>query len=73
MATGLQRLGVRPEVTEAVLNHISGTRSGIVGVCQRHGWEGEKVEAMKACTATVMRAVEGKVDRGNVAVLREGR
>jgi len=37
MATGLQRLGVRLEVTEAVLNHVSGSRSGIVGVYQRHG------------------------------------
>jgi hypothetical protein len=29
VATGLQRLGVRLEVTEAVLNHISGSRGGI--------------------------------------------
>ena len=42
MATGLQRLGVRLEVTEALLNHVSGSRSGIVGVYQRHGWETEK-------------------------------
>jgi integrase len=31
VATGLQRLGVRLEVTEAVLNHISGSRGGIAG------------------------------------------
>jgi integrase len=31
VATGLQRLGVRLEVTEAVLNHISGSRAGIAG------------------------------------------
>ena len=30
LATGLQRLGTRLEVTEAVLNHISGSRAGIV-------------------------------------------
>jgi hypothetical protein len=35
-ATGLQRLGVRLEVTEAVLNHISGSRAGVAGVYQRH-------------------------------------
>lgn len=35
LATGLQRLGVRFEVTEAVLNHVSGTKSGIAGVYQR--------------------------------------
>ena len=33
VATGLQRLGVRFEVTEAVLNHVSGSRSGVAGVC----------------------------------------
>jgi hypothetical protein len=32
VATGLQRLGVRLEVTEGVLNHISGSRGGIAGV-----------------------------------------
>ena len=31
MATNLQKLGVRLEVTEAVLNHVSGSRAGIVG------------------------------------------
>ena len=36
VATGLQRLGVRLEVIEAVLGHMSGSRAGIVGVYQRH-------------------------------------
>jgi len=30
VATGLQRLGTRLEVTESILNHISGSRAGIV-------------------------------------------
>src|SRR5262249_51877675 len=34
VASGLQRLGVRLEVTEAVLNHKSGSTAGIVGVYQ---------------------------------------
>jgi integrase len=34
-ATNLQRLGVRLEVTESLLNHVSGTGAGIVGVYQR--------------------------------------
>jgi integrase len=45
-ATGLQRLGVRLEVTEALLNHVSGTRRGIVGVYQRHGYQDEMRAAM---------------------------
>ena len=46
LATGLQRLGVRFEVTEAVLNHVSGSRSGVAGVYQRHGWGPEKRAAL---------------------------
>ena len=46
-ATGLQRLGVRLEVTEAVLNHVSGSRGGIVGVYQRHHFTDEKRQALE--------------------------
>ena len=48
LATGLQRLGVRFEVTEAVLNHLGGSRSGVAGVYQRHGWGDEKRAALDA-------------------------
>jgi integrase len=69
LATGLQRLGVRLEVTEAVLNHVSGSRSGIVGVYQRHGWEREKVEALKAWTENVVRAADGRDNTSKVVAL----
>jgi integrase len=69
MATGLQRLGVRLEVTEAVLNHVSGSRSGIVGVYQRHGWKAEKSAALLSWTAHVLSVAEGKPDAGNVVAL----
>jgi integrase len=55
MATGLQRLGVRLEVTEAVLNHVSGSRSGIVGVYQRHDYFHEKKTALAAWEKEVKR------------------
>jgi integrase len=55
MATGLQRLGVRLEVTEAVLNHISGSRSGIVGVYQRHHYFDEKRAALTSWNKEVAR------------------
>ncbi len=45
-ATGMQRLGVPMPVTEAVLNHISGSRGGIAGVYQRHNYFEEKKEAL---------------------------
>ena len=57
VATGLQRLGVRLEVTEAVLNHLSGTRAGIVGVYQRHSFTDEKRAALETWVAEVERLV----------------
>jgi integrase len=45
-ATNMQRLGVRLEVTEALLNHVSGSRRGIVGVYQRYQWLPEMREAV---------------------------
>lgn len=57
-ATGLQRLGVRLEVTEAVLNHVSGSRGGIVGVYQRHHFTEEKRVALGSWAAELARIVE---------------
>ena len=48
LATGLQKLGIRLEVTEAILNHKSGSVSGIVAIYQRHDWKVEKREALDA-------------------------
>lgn len=47
VATNLQRLGVRLEVTEVILGHISGSRSGVVGVYQTHNF---REEARRAAT-----------------------
>lgn len=47
-ATGLARLAVPVRVTEAVLNHISGTGGGIVSVYQRHDFADEKRAALDA-------------------------
>jgi integrase len=66
VATGFQRLGVRLEVTEAVLNHISGSRGGIAGVYQRHDWAAEKRAALDAWATHVRSIVEGSADGTNV-------
>ena len=47
-ATNLQALGIPIEVTEAVLNHISGTRAGIAGIYNRYKYEPEKRAALEA-------------------------
>lgn len=53
-ATGLQKVGVRLEVTEAILNHKSGSISGIVAIYQRHDWKEEKREALDAWAAYLL-------------------
>lgn len=47
-ATGMAALGVPVRVTEAVLNHASGTGGGIVEVYQRHDYATEKRDALNA-------------------------
>ncbi len=69
MATGLQRLGVRLEVTESVLNHVSGTRGGIAGVYQRHDWAEEKRAALDAWGEHVAAIVERRKPTGNVVAI----
>jgi integrase len=68
LATGMQRLGVRLEVTEAVLNHMSGSRAGIVGVYQRHEYGPEKRQALDAWA----REVERTIGRGEAKVIALG-
>lgn len=70
VATGLQRLGVRLEVTEAILNHVSGTRGGIVGIYQRHDWAVEKRTALDGWAAHLLGVVAGADAGGKVVPLR---
>jgi integrase len=69
VATGLQSLGVRLEVTEAVLNHISGSRGGIAGVYQRHDWASEKRAALESWAAHVLAAIRQKPSIDKVVTL----
>ena len=73
VATGLQRLGIRLEVTEAVLNHVSGTRAGVVGIYQRHDWSAEKRAALGACACHILALTAGEVDGDNVVPLPPSR
>jgi integrase len=68
-ATGLQRLGIRLEVTEAVLNHVSGSRAGVVGIYQRHDWSAEKRAALDAWARHVLTLAAGSPVSDNVTVL----
>lgn len=46
-ATELAKLGVKQEVTEAILNHKSGKVSGVAAIYNRHEYQDEKREALK--------------------------
>ena len=45
-ASGMARLAVPPHVVEKILNHSSGTISGVAAVYNRYGYETEKREAL---------------------------
>ncbi len=72
-ATGLQALGIRLEVTEAILNHVSGSRAGIVGIYQRHEWTEEKRAALDAWGRRVLEIERGLERSGNVLELEARR
>ena len=59
-ATGLQRLGFSLQVIEAVIGHVGGSRSGVVGVYQRHAFGPEKRQALVAWAREVERIAGGK-------------
>jgi hypothetical protein len=57
-------------VTESVLNHVSGSRAGIVGVYQRHDWAEEKRAALNAWGEHIAAIVEGRTAAEKVTRLR---
>ena len=67
MASGMAKVGVRLEVIEKCLNHISGSFGGIVGIYQRHNFAAEKRAAFDSWD----RHVESVVTKrpGNVVPL----
>lgn len=71
VATYLQQLGVRLEVTESLLNHISGARAGIVGVYQKYGFEPEKRAAMDAWSRRLAAIMNGETEAKVVAFVRK--
>ena len=69
-ATGMAGMNFPPHVVERVLNHISGTQSGLVGVYQRHEYRAERKAALVAWGAHVEAVVTGIAPAPNVHQLR---
>lgn len=68
-ASGMARIGIAPHVVEKVLNHASGTISGVAAVYNRHGYTEEKRTALDAWA----RAIASTIRPGeqNVIEMRE--
>lgn len=58
-ATRMQGLGLPLPVVEAVLNHVAGSRGGIIGVYQRHAYFEEKRQALRLWAKELDRLVGG--------------
>ena len=56
-ASGLQRLGVRLEVIEQLLGHVSGSRAGLIGVYQRYDFLPEQRKAVANWESELQRLV----------------
>jgi hypothetical protein len=64
----MAELGTQPHVVEAVLNHISGAKSGVAGVYNRSTYEREKAVALDLWADHVLALVEGR--ESNITPLR---
>jgi integrase len=67
-ATRMADLAILPHVIEAVLNHVSGHKSGVAGIYNRALYEPEKRQALALWTDRVMALVDGR--SSNVTVLK---
>ena len=73
LATGMQRLGIPPHVTEAVLNHKSGTIKGVAAVYARHDYAEEKRAALAAWARYVVALVANSDVNNVVPINRRSR
>jgi integrase len=70
-ASGMAALGVNLPVIEKILNHVSGSFGGIVGVYQRHSFSDEKREALERWSAHIERIITGENEKKVVLLRRE--
>jgi integrase len=69
-ASGMARSGVGLPVIEKVLNHVSGSFAGVVGIYQRHDFAGEKRRGLELWGAHVAAIVSDKPAKAKVVKLR---
>ena len=59
-ATRMAELGVLPHIIEAVLNHVSGHKSGVAGIYNRATYENEKRQALSVWAEALDAIVSGR-------------
>jgi integrase len=60
--SGMARLGIAPHVADKILNHQSGTITGVAAVYQRHEFLRERRDALELWGAHVANIVKGALD-----------
>ena len=58
--TGMAEIGIAPHIVEAVVNHVSGSKSGVAGVYNRATYLPEKTAALQRWADHVERIVSGE-------------
>ncbi len=61
-----------PHIIEAVVNHVSGHKSGVAGVYNRAAYRTEKAAALQRWADWLEATVEGREPASNVALFRRG-
>ena len=54
----MAEIGIQPHVIEAILNHVSGHKSGVAGIYNRASYEAEKATALNLWAAHILALVE---------------
>ena len=62
-ATRLAELGVQPHVIEAVLNHVSGHKTGVAGTYNRALYAAEKRQALELWSEHIRSPIEGTEEK----------
>jgi integrase len=70
VTTGMATLGIAPHIADKVMNHLTGTISGVAAVYQRHEFLEERKTALEAWGSYVQSLMDGE-DRGNVVKIRD--
>ena len=71
VTTGMATLGIAPHVADKIMNHQSGTISGVAAVYQRHEFLDERKTALEAW-ANYVQALMDREAPGNVVRIQDG-